>query len=134
MKFKKRHDFRILRFLQLETMMEEVSYKHYAETGRLVEEMTFEDFVKLYVNHRPAFGITKTQIRQAFQVFATPENSTNPTLTTKQFLEILYGRGDKNHVPNSSEEKLCGLHYLGRFFKKSIETNECFYNSANTCR
>ncbi|XP_043283164.1 cilia- and flagella-associated protein 251-like [Venturia canescens] len=94
---------------ELETMMEEISYKHYAETGRLVEEMTFDDFVKLYVNHRPAFGITKTQIRQAFEAFTTSEDLSNPTLTSKQFLEVLYGRGGQNNLGgNSSGGKLYG--------------------------
>lgn len=34
------------------------------------EEIDFEEFVKLYLNHRPAFGETFEKIKQAFKTFA----------------------------------------------------------------
>lgn len=73
--------------------MAEVRYKYYVETSKLVEEVTFEEFIRLYVNHRPAFGLCIRHIREAFCTFVD-ENSVsmdNPTLTREQFIDILLG-------------------------------------------
>ena len=34
------------------------------------EEIGFDDFLKLYVNHRPVYGVGKQQIQEAFEVLA----------------------------------------------------------------
>ncbi|KYM94219.1 WD repeat-containing protein 66 [Cyphomyrmex costatus] len=73
-------------------IMTEVCYKHYTETGKLVEEITFEEFVQLYVNHRPAFGICMRHIKEAFHTFIEENSdSMDPTLTREQFVDILLG-------------------------------------------
>lgn len=75
--------------------MEEVCYKHYAETGRLVEEITFEEFVRLYVNHQPVFELSVFEkTKEAFGIFADVhlnDNLENPTLTREQFMDVLLG-------------------------------------------
>lgn len=86
--------------------MEEVSYKNYADNGELVDEITFEEFVKLYVNHRPAFGVTRNEIKKSFNAFAGPGDVDNPCLSAKQFLEVLYGRGSRNTNDGFSDERL----------------------------
>ena len=72
--------------------MEEISYKNYAETGQLVGEISFKEFVKLYVNHRPVLGISRNQVQEAFGAFSK-NRSDNPSLTSKQLLQVLYGGG-----------------------------------------
>ena len=72
--------------------MGEVSYKNYAETGELIEEINFEEFIQLYVNHRPVFGISMEQYKNAFRNFGNPKEIENPTLTRKTFLDILFGK------------------------------------------
>lgn len=37
-----------------------------------VYEITFEEFVKLYINHRPAFGISTEDIKNAFSELNPP--------------------------------------------------------------
>ncbi|XP_076755180.1 cilia- and flagella-associated protein 251 [Xylocopa sonorina] len=81
---------------EIEILMGEISYRDYAETGHLVEEIKFEDFVKLYINHRPAFGISLNQIQEAFNTFANSNEITNlqlenPALTRDDFIRILFG-------------------------------------------
>lgn len=78
--------------------MNEISYRNYAETGEIIEEITFEEFVKFYINHRPAFGISLQQLRKAFQDFVNPSRipfleTENPVLTRNQFLNVLFGKG-----------------------------------------
>ncbi|XP_050454622.1 cilia- and flagella-associated protein 251-like isoform X1 [Cataglyphis hispanica] len=79
---------------EIENIMTEVSYRHYIETDKLVEKITFEEFIRLYVNHRPAFGICMRQIKEAFRTFIDENsiNMENPTLTREQFMDVLLGR------------------------------------------
>lgn len=73
--------------------MAEVRYKSYAETGELVEEITFEEFVRLYVNHRSVFELCAHQVKEAFRTFVE-ENLNDvetPTLTRKRFMNVLLG-------------------------------------------
>ncbi|CAK9820447.1 Cilia- and flagella-associated protein 251 [Anthophora plagiata] len=83
---------------EIEIFMGEVSYRNYAETGYLVDDITFEDFVKLYINHRPAFGISLHQLQEAFQIFTNPNRIPtlelgNPVMTRDLFMRILFGEG-----------------------------------------
>ncbi|XP_076624821.1 cilia- and flagella-associated protein 251 [Colletes latitarsis] len=93
---------------EIEILMGEISYKNYAETGKLVEEITFEEFVKLYINHRPAFGISLKQLQEAFQVFTIPNRTSfldqeNPVLTKEQFMNILFGKGPTDRPDETNE-------------------------------
>nr|XP_012235714.1 PREDICTED: LOW QUALITY PROTEIN: WD repeat-containing protein 66-like [Linepithema humile] len=78
---------------KIENIIAEVCYKYYVETGELVKEVTFEEFVRLYVNHRPVFELGMHQIKEAFRTFVEENfNSVEtPTLTREQFMNILFG-------------------------------------------
>ena len=51
-------------------MIGEVKYARFLEDGTTQEEIGFDDFLKLYVNHRPVYGVGKQQIQEAFEVLA----------------------------------------------------------------
>ena len=53
--------------MEVNNMREEVRFSHYSETGEPREEIKIEDFIKLFVNHRPVYGIGKNDIEQAFK-------------------------------------------------------------------
>ncbi|KAL3674543.1 hypothetical protein V7S43_000491 [Phytophthora oleae] len=55
---------------EIQHMVSEVRYSRFTETSRPVESIGFHDFIKLYVNHRPVFGVGKAQIEQAFKILA----------------------------------------------------------------
>ncbi|XP_071629045.1 cilia- and flagella-associated protein 251-like [Temnothorax longispinosus] len=77
---------------EIDNIMAEVRYK-YVETSKLVEEISFEEFVRLYVNHRPAFGLCIRHIKKAFCTFVEESSVSmdNPTLTREQLIDILLG-------------------------------------------
>jgi len=72
-----------------------VSYKHYVKTGELINEITFEEFVRLYVNHRPAIRFSVRQIKEVFCALIPSKEHyimEDPILTREQFIHILLGQ------------------------------------------
>ncbi|TYZ69452.1 hypothetical protein PybrP1_002746 [[Pythium] brassicae (nom. inval.)] len=53
---------------EIQHMVSEVKYSRFTETTQAVDTIGLKDLIKLYVNHRPVFGIGKTQIEHAFAV------------------------------------------------------------------
>ncbi|ETL81296.1 hypothetical protein L917_18373 [Phytophthora nicotianae] len=56
---------------EIQHMVSEVRYSRFTETSRPVESIGLHDFIKLYVNHRPVFGVGKAQIERTFKILAS---------------------------------------------------------------
>jgi hypothetical protein len=48
-------------------MKDEVKFSNFAETGQHVNAVDINTFIRLFVNHRPVYGIGKNNIQDAFQ-------------------------------------------------------------------
>lgn len=72
-------------------MIDEISHK-------FIEEINFQDFVKFYINHRPTFGVSLKQFKEAFQTFGDLKNFENPILSKDTFLDVLFGKGKSNQL------------------------------------
>lgn len=80
---------------EIEDMLNEVKFSEYVETGQYVSEINLGDFIKLYVNHRPAFGLSPDEIENAFKILGGPSQSTGESFIDKQQLfNILQRRGE----------------------------------------
>ncbi|XP_066594488.1 cilia- and flagella-associated protein 251-like [Prorops nasuta] len=110
---------------EFENIVNEVSYKNYARTGQLVEEINFQSFVKLYINHRPVFGFSFQELKKAFLNLSSSASARpdDLILTRDQFLNVVLGKGlegpedDKTYgEPLSMEEahKFLKLLILGK--------------------
>ncbi|XP_062307799.1 cilia- and flagella-associated protein 251 [Osmerus eperlanus] len=89
---------------ELEDMQNEVKFSRYAETGKYVTDIDLEEFIKLYVNHRPAFGISKEELQSAFDILSSPyATDGEPTINRDELLEVLQARGE-----HMTEEELIG--------------------------
>ena len=60
----------------------------------MADSINFDDFVRLYINHRPVFGISKEQIQDAFA-----------TIQSTVFKRL----GDEKEVAERMRPSCCGM-------------------------
>jgi hypothetical protein len=53
---------------EIHDITEEVRYSEFVSTETLVDHVTLDTFIRLYVNHRPVFGVGEQQIDNALEV------------------------------------------------------------------
>ncbi|KAK6192834.1 hypothetical protein SNE40_004236 [Patella caerulea] len=78
---------------EIEDMMNEVKFSEYVETGQYVEEIDLGEFIKLYVNHRPAFGLSPDKVLEAFDILGIP-TSEGCAVERGELLDILQSKGE----------------------------------------
>uniref|UniRef100_A0A674HDY2 Cilia- and flagella-associated protein 251 n=1 Tax=Taeniopygia guttata TaxID=59729 RepID=A0A674HDY2_TAEGU len=74
---------------EIEDMINEVKFSKYAETGEEVTKINLDDFIKLYINHRPALGLSMKTIQQAFQVLGYDNKKGDKVIDRGDFLSLL---------------------------------------------
>ncbi|KAM6954427.1 cilia- and flagella-associated protein 251 [Aplochiton taeniatus] len=80
---------------ELEDMQNEVRFSKYAETGKYVTDIDLEEFIKLYVNHRPAFGLCGDELVHTFQILRDPYvTEGEPVINRDEMMELLQARGE----------------------------------------
>ena len=56
---------------EVTNMINEVRYKTFMVDGEMQESITINDFIKLYINHRPVLPLNNTQILDAFSAISS---------------------------------------------------------------
>ena len=62
-------------------MKDEVKFSNFAETGQHVNAVDLNTFIRLFVNHRPVYGIGKNNIQEAFGSLLGEENKERGTFS-----------------------------------------------------
>ena len=58
---------------EVKGMIDEVRQEHMSTAGLVTMDVTIDTFIKLFVNHRPVYGIGKNNIEEAFRVLIDDE-------------------------------------------------------------
>ncbi|KAM4808158.1 cilia- and flagella-associated protein 251 [Rhinophrynus dorsalis] len=79
---------------EVENMLNEIKFSEYVETGKQVTSINLGDFIKLYINHRPAFGLFMKELQQAFLVLGSTNEKGEQALNRGDLLQLLQTRGE----------------------------------------
>ncbi|XP_063820543.1 cilia- and flagella-associated protein 251 isoform X2 [Pseudophryne corroboree] len=79
---------------EVENMLNEVKFSEYVNTGKQVTHIDLGDFLKLYINHRPAFGLCLKELQQAFQVLGFTNEKGEQAVKRGDLLQLLQTRGE----------------------------------------
>ncbi|NXB99069.1 CF251 protein, partial [Orthonyx spaldingii] len=80
---------------EIEDMINEVRFSKYVDTGEEVTNINLGDFIKLYINHRPALGLSMKTIQRAFQVLGYDNKKGDKVIDRGDFLSLLQCRGEQ---------------------------------------
>ncbi|NXH46951.1 CF251 protein, partial [Dicaeum eximium] len=113
---------------EIEEMINEIKFSKYVDTGEEVTKINLDDFIKLYINHRPALGLSMKTIQRAFQVLGYDNKKGDKVIDKGNFLSLLQCRGEQ-----MTEDELaqCLTSLLGRRPKEGeSELDTCDHTGA----
>lgn len=62
---------------EVQNMTDEVKFSVYADQGDPITTVKMDDFIRLFVNHRPVYGIGNNDIEEAFLALQGSDGSTS---------------------------------------------------------
>ncbi|KFP86798.1 WD repeat-containing protein 66, partial [Acanthisitta chloris] len=80
---------------EIEEMINEVKLSKCMDTGEQVTQINLEEFIKLYINHHPAFGLSMKTIQQAFRVLGYDNEKGDKVIDRGDLLLLLQCRGER---------------------------------------
>lgn len=87
-------------------MQDEVKFSVYADQGDPTTTVNMETFIRLFVNHRPVYGIGNNDIEDAFKALAG--DSGGIELTREDLINMLQSEGEA-FGPEKLEQALVNL-------------------------
>ncbi|MBN3294386.1 CF251 protein, partial [Polypterus senegalus] len=119
---------------EIEDMQNEVKFSEYVNTGKYVTEVDIGEFLKLFINHRPAFGISRYEVQKAFEFLGYDQENGEHVINRKELLQLLQSRGEHLTEEDLAEyfSTLLGLNPEGGRFEPGyvdIEDSEALLES-----
>jgi len=81
-------------------MQNEVRFSSYTQRGEPNLHVDLHTFIKLFVNHRPVYGIGKNNIEEAFKAILQDSDGDvgGEAVLRDELLSLLYGEGDGEEI------------------------------------
>ncbi|NXA03971.1 CF251 protein, partial [Sapayoa aenigma] len=80
---------------EIEEMINEVKFSKCPDAGEQVTKINLGDFIKLYINHRPALGLSMKSLKRAFQVLGYDNEKGDKVIDRGDLLSLLQCRGER---------------------------------------
>ncbi|KAK9722521.1 WD domain, G-beta repeat [Popillia japonica] len=80
---------------EVEIMLNDVRLHFLQLSDTNEEEITFIDFIKLYINHRPAHGISLDKLRRAFEGFCELGDYADAHISGEEFANVICTQGER---------------------------------------
>jgi len=97
---------------EINNMMNEVRFSSYTERGEPNLWVDLDTFIKLFVNHRPVYGIGKNNIEDAFKaLLADSENGdvgSDNAMIREELVQLLTGEGDGEEITTRELGEILG--------------------------
>lgn len=78
--------------LQAENLIIDITYRDYDSTGKVKNKVSFSEFVQLYINHRPAYGISMNELESAFNAVVEACDGYG-TIDKDEFIDTICTKG-----------------------------------------
>uniref|UniRef100_UPI00398E5429 cilia- and flagella-associated protein 251 isoform X2 n=1 Tax=Pristiophorus japonicus TaxID=55135 RepID=UPI00398E5429 len=79
---------------EIEDMLNEVKFSKYVDTGKYVTDIDLGDFIKLFINHRPTFGMTVSELQHTFDVLGYENENEEKAVDLGELLQLLQNGGE----------------------------------------
>ena len=97
-------------------MLDDVKFQQLSKANAVPKEISFTEFIKLYVNHRPARGMTMDDLKESFRVI----NNGEDVIDLESLQEVLCEEG-KGWAVHFTNYRVCSKTYETGFLKTSSD-------------
>jgi Ca2+-binding EF-hand superfamily protein len=81
---------------EIENMQNEIRFSKYIDNYKeTLSELDLDMFLKLFVNNRPVYGISKNHIVNALSILGNVKGDGSPYITREELFKILTTEGEK---------------------------------------
>uniref|UniRef100_A0A8C5LN81 Cilia- and flagella-associated protein 251 n=1 Tax=Leptobrachium leishanense TaxID=445787 RepID=A0A8C5LN81_9ANUR len=109
---------------EVENMLNEIKFNEYVDSGKQVTHINLGDFLKLYINHRPAFGLCMGEIHHAFQVLGFACGKGEQSINRGELLELLQTKGISQLLEDLIPEDITADVFSGELLSLPVSANE----------
>ena len=80
---------------EVKNIIDEVKYSAFTQLAVPTTHVNIDEFIRLFVNHRPVYGIGKNNIEEAFAALVEATGSTNGKIARGDFTSLLNNEGEQ---------------------------------------
>ncbi|KAJ3622247.1 hypothetical protein MTP99_002770 [Tenebrio molitor] len=81
---------------EIENLLTDLRYKEFDDNGILKDKVTFCEFVKLFINHKPAYGYAIDNVEEAFETITTfTDEYKSDDMPREDFIEAITTTGEQ---------------------------------------